>query len=64
VPPQLTEVTGEPLPVALTGVPPWEWFPLLLEKAARRCTRNGERLVLVVDGLNGDRGVTGGGDGL
>ncbi|WP_460308754.1 P-loop domain-containing protein [Actinocorallia aurea] len=54
---QLAEVTGQPLPDVLTESNRQQWFLQLLEEAAGKCAGNGCRLVLVVDGLDEDRGV-------
>lgn len=56
--PQLAELLGQSLPPLLGASTQQGWFNRLLKEAARACVRAGERLVLVVDGLDEDRGVT------
>ena len=56
--PQLAEITGDSLPDGLSEAHREEWFFRLLDEAACVCAEQGERLVLVVDGLDEDRGVT------
>ncbi|MGJ6969107.1 ATP-binding protein [Streptosporangium sp. G11] len=60
--PQLSQITGESLPDVLTEAHRHEWFLRLMDDAARLCAVGGGRLVLVVDGLDEDRGVTTGAD--
>ncbi|MGC5277330.1 hypothetical protein, partial [Actinomadura citrea] len=60
--PQLSQITGESLPDVLTEAHRHEWFLRLLDDAARLCAVDGGRLVLVIDGLDEDRGVTTGPD--
>ena len=55
---QLAEVAERPVPAFLTDANREATFLDLLEQAAKTCRRAGERLVLVVDGLDEDRGVT------
>jgi tetratricopeptide (TPR) repeat protein len=55
---QLAEVAGQPMPDALTESNQQAWFGQLLEDAAAACKENEQRLVLVVDGLDEDQGVT------
>ena len=55
---QLAEVTGQPMPNALTESRQQAWFNQLLHDAAVVCAENKQRLVLLVDGLDEDRGVT------
>ncbi|EOD67662.1 hypothetical protein [Amycolatopsis vancoresmycina] len=50
---QLAEVLGIPLPEN-TGA---SGFPGLLDAAAEACARRGQRLILIVDGLDEDRGA-------
>ncbi|WP_283134600.1 hypothetical protein [Rhizohabitans arisaemae] len=56
--PQLAELLGQSLPPLLGASTQQGWFNRLLKEAARACAGAGERLVLVVDGLDEDRGVT------
>ncbi|RAK25470.1 hypothetical protein B0I29_1339, partial [Actinoplanes lutulentus] len=58
---QLAELLGEPLP-PLTDTCREYSFLDLLDRAAERCQARGERMVLLVDGLDEDRGVTAGPD--
>ncbi|MDI1460676.1 hypothetical protein QEZ54_06845 [Catellatospora sp. KI3] len=55
--PQLAEMLGEPRPTVTEATAEMELLHLL-HRTAARCTARGERLVLVVDGLDEDRGVT------
>ncbi|GAA1009681.1 hypothetical protein Aple_021890 [Acrocarpospora pleiomorpha] len=55
---QLAELLGQPMPPLLTEATQRGWFGRLLKDAARLCCERGERLVLLVDGLDEDRGVT------
>ena len=55
---QLAEVVGQPMPDALTETRQQAWFSQLLHDAAVTCEANEQRLVLLVDGLDEDRGVT------
>lgn len=59
---QLAELAGQPLPSSLTEAKSPGWLSRLLKDAAAVCVNRGERLVLVVDGLDEDRGVTVGPD--
>ncbi|MGH3380757.1 MAG: hypothetical protein ACRDP6_39090 [Actinoallomurus sp.] len=59
---QLAELAGQPVPPYLTDATREAHLLDLLEKAAQACQDEGERLVLVVDGLDEDRGVTVGPD--
>lgn len=54
---QLATLLGEPLPPILTSAtgPAHMWR--MLQDAAARCSELGQRLVLVVDGLDEDRGI-------
>lgn len=60
---QLAELLREPLPQLLTDATRDAHLLGLLNRAAAACRDRGERLVLVVDGLDEDVGVTGGPDG-
>lgn len=55
---QLAQLCGQPLPDLLTDATRDAHLLALLAEAASVCQRRGERLVLVVDGLDEDRGVT------
>ncbi|WP_327718860.1 tetratricopeptide repeat protein [Streptomyces sp. NBC_00490] len=55
---QLTELAGEGLPAHLTESTREAHLLHLYGAAAAACERRGERLVLLVDGLDEDRGVT------
>jgi tetratricopeptide (TPR) repeat protein len=57
---QLAEVAGQPMPDLLTDSNRLGWFGQLLDDAARACEQDGQRLVLLVDGLDEDRGMTSG----
>ena len=59
---QLAELTGQGLPTALPEATREAYLLDLLAQAAEACQRAGGRLVLVVDGLDEDRGVTTGPD--
>ncbi|MBD0839162.1 hypothetical protein [Streptomyces sp. TRM68416] len=59
---QLAELTGEALPAHLTEATREAHLLRLYATAARACAEHGERLVLLVDGLDEDRGVTTGPD--
>ncbi|MER6580090.1 hypothetical protein [Nonomuraea sp. NPDC001023] len=54
---QLAELLGQPMPAPLNEATRQGWFARLLKEAAAACLHRGERLVLVVDGLDEDRGV-------
>ncbi|MGW4423840.1 tetratricopeptide repeat protein [Streptosporangium sp. NPDC004631] len=54
---QLAEVVGESLPAFLTSALKESHLLDLLDRAVRLCRAQGVRLVLVVDGLDEDRGV-------
>ena len=56
---QLAELAGQPMPDLLTEANRQWWFGRLLHDAAVACKRDGLHLVLLVDGLDEDRGVTG-----
>jgi hypothetical protein len=60
---QLAEVAGQPMPDGLMDDTRQGWFVQLLQDAAAACERNELRLVLLVDGLDEDQGVTGRRDG-
>lgn len=55
---QLAEVVGEPLPVCRTEATREAHLMRLYREAAQVCASRGERLLLLVDGLDEDRGVT------
>ncbi|MEV4015634.1 hypothetical protein AB0J35_34535 [Nonomuraea angiospora] len=59
---QLAAVAGEPLPGFLTEATKEAHLLDMLDTAAEACARRGQRLVLVVDGLDEDQGVTVGPD--
>ncbi|WP_433180257.1 hypothetical protein [Actinoallomurus sp. CA-150999] len=59
---QLTDVAGRPMPVFLTEATREAHLLAMLEDAAHRCADQRQRVVLVVDGLDEDRGVTTGPD--
>ncbi|MFF9849875.1 hypothetical protein [Streptomyces litmocidini] len=59
---QLAELAGEGLPALLTPATREAHLLRLHRTAARVCAGRGERLVLLVDGLDEDRGVTTGPD--
>ncbi|KKZ73104.1 hypothetical protein VO63_15110 [Streptomyces showdoensis] len=59
---QLAELAAEPLPALLTAATRQAHLLRLYGAAARACAERGERLVLLVDGLDEDRGVTTGPD--
>lgn len=59
---QLAELAAEPLPALLTAATREAHLLRLYGAAARACAGRGERLVLLVDGLDEDRGVTTGPD--
>ncbi|GHC75468.1 hypothetical protein [Streptomyces flavofungini] len=59
---QLAEMLGEPLPPNLTESTREAHLLQLLGQAAQVCAARHERLVLLVDGLDEDRGVTAGPD--
>lgn len=55
---QLAETLHQPMPPLLSEATQLGWFSRLLKDAARVCQEKGERLILLVDGLDEDRGVT------
>src|SRR5215468_3175815 len=55
---QLCELTGQELPAAMGEATREAWLLDLLGQAAAGCRAAGGRLVLVVDGLDEDRGVS------
>ena len=55
---QLAEVAEQPLPQFLTEATRELWLLKLLKDAALTCADSGQRLALVVDGLDEDQGVT------
>ncbi|MFC9704360.1 hypothetical protein ACFTWD_27105 [Streptomyces sp. NPDC056943] len=59
---QLAELAGEGLPALLTAATREAHLLRLYASAAEACAARGERLVLLVDGLDEDRGVTTGSD--
>ncbi|MFF3840278.1 hypothetical protein [Streptomyces sp. NPDC001930] len=59
---QLAELAGEGLPALLTAATGEAHLLRLYTSAAEACAARGERLVLLVDGLDEDRGVTTGAD--
>ena len=59
---QLAELLGEPIPAYLTETTREPHLLRMLTRAAEERQRAGQRLVLVVDGLDEDRGVTTGPD--
>ncbi|WP_328999490.1 hypothetical protein OHA18_34245 [Kribbella sp. NBC_00709] len=59
---QLAELLDEPMPAHLTEATREQIFLNLFKRAAERCQGRGERLVLVIDGLDEDRGVSHGPD--
>ncbi|MEU1225231.1 hypothetical protein [Streptomyces sp. NPDC005828] len=59
---QLAELAAEPVPALLTAATRQAHLLRLYGMAARACAERGERLVLLVDGLDEDRGVTTGPD--
>ncbi|WP_051874390.1 hypothetical protein [Streptomyces exfoliatus] len=59
---QLAELAGEGLPVLLTAATREAHLLRLYASAAEACAARGERLVLLIDGLDEDRGVTTGPD--
>src|SRR5215831_10341000 len=56
---QLAQVARQPMPDLLTESNRQGWFGRVLADAAMACERDGLRLVLLVDGLDEDQGVTG-----
>jgi hypothetical protein len=59
---QLAELLGEPMPSFLTDATRDQCFLDLLARAAESSRRAGDRLILIVDGLDEDQGVTAGPD--
>ncbi|MGW2226679.1 hypothetical protein [Streptomyces formicae] len=59
---QLAELIGEPVPPQLTEATREAHLLRLFGRAAQECGERGERLVLLVDGLDEDRGATDGPD--
>ena len=59
---QLAELLGQDLPPSLTAATRDAHLLGMLEQAAEACAAQGERLILVVDGLDEDRGITTGQD--
>jgi hypothetical protein len=56
---QLAELQDRPMPTDLTPATRDEYMWAMLEAEARACAERGERLVLVVDGLDEDSGTVG-----
>jgi tetratricopeptide (TPR) repeat protein len=56
---QLADIAGQPMPAYLTEATRDAHLLRLLRETAEACRERGGRLVLVVDGLDEDRGVTG-----
>src|SRR4029453_4754696 len=56
-------ILGKSLPAFQTAAAQERMYWSLLEQAADRCRQAGQRLILVVDGLDEDRGATPGRDG-
>jgi hypothetical protein len=52
---QLADLLDQPLPMMLTDATREAHLLDLLERGARKCARSGERLILVVDGLDEER---------
>lgn len=59
---QLLDMLDEPIPPFLTDATRESHLLALFARAARRCEDDGERLILVIDGLDEDRGVVAGPD--
>ncbi|AGL16088.1 hypothetical protein [Actinoplanes sp. N902-109] len=59
---QLAELLGEPLPALLSDATRESHLTNMLVRAAKFCRDRGQRLVLAVDGLDEDQGVTSGDD--
>ncbi|WP_236089795.1 ATP-binding protein [Antribacter soli] len=59
--PQLAEIAEVPVPANIAGNRKRDFFWELVVQADEACTARGERLVLLVDGLDEDQGVTGSG---
>ncbi|MEV6527953.1 hypothetical protein AB0M43_39135 [Longispora sp. NPDC051575] len=57
---QLADLLGRPLPAPVTPTNAVAHFADLLDAAAEECAGRGERLVLLVDGLDEDTGVVAG----
>lgn len=57
---ELAEILEEPLPPVLPAATQDSYLLDLLSRAAARCADSGERLVLVVDGLDEDCGISAG----
>jgi hypothetical protein len=55
---QLAALTGQPVPAVIDESLREAWLLDLLDQAAEGCRQRGARLVLLVDGLDEDRGVT------
>ena len=59
---QLAELLQQPMPTYLTEATREPQLLAMLAEAAEACQQHGQRLVLAVDGLDEDRGVTTGAD--
>jgi hypothetical protein len=59
---QLADLLGQSMPAYLTETTREPHMLLMLSEAAEACRQRGHRLVLLVDGLDEDRGVTTGAD--
>ncbi|MEU3019180.1 hypothetical protein ABZ635_17515 [Nocardiopsis sp. NPDC007018] len=59
---QLSDIAGEPFPTHVRAGNREAYLHQYLDLAAHRCRSRGERLVLVLDGLDEDRGMTAGPD--
>ena len=59
---QLADLLGQPIPAYLTETTREPHLLRMLAQAAEECQQRDKRLVLVVDGLDEDRGVTTGSD--
>jgi hypothetical protein len=59
---QLADLLTEPIPAWLTEATRTAHLLNMFDRAAQQCQQRGRRLVLVVDGLDEDRGVTTGPD--
>ncbi|MEU8228947.1 hypothetical protein AB0C12_04990 [Actinoplanes sp. NPDC048967] len=59
---QLAELLGEPMPAYLSDATRGPHLWRMLDEAARACRTRGRRLLLIVDGLDEDRGIVAGPD--
>ncbi|MFC8239361.1 hypothetical protein [Streptomyces chartreusis] len=55
---QLAEIVGQPLPTQISSYVQAEYFYQLFNEAAQACRQSGQILVLLVDGLDEDTGIT------